>query len=354
MAASGPDVLQSANSSDGILNQVGSFDLGNFLHSAGISILLWIFAFKLFCEVLWFGIEKFNLENSVPKSVAVFLGGTSNTDLVKDTFKELGYKPVHLLELKKRNLLVANSVAVFDHTNVSDDSVKIQLLMFIRNICESFKDQRRYGGTSTPYFSHYYIDTLSAALNSENLELMSRLLRHLVMQRPDDSTPVDFVLVPKSGNVLLGHKLAQLLGCRCIYRKEPQNPSRSNAKDETKESDSLVNLEGLASLLIEADKRKVPMTGIAIDCNCSGGGSIIAAIQEWNWAATMHSKNISPVNEAFVLFRPDRTPIKRETPEGVAVSIKRYFDLSELQKKELQKQSDNDLKSFVKELVVHD
>ena len=177
--------------------------------------------------------------------------------------------------------------------------------------------------------SNYYIDTIAAAHDRSTLNQMALLLCYLIIVLPpSDGQPIDFVLTPKGGNPLLAYRVAQQLGSVCLFRKQPNEASRSKADSEVAPSAGLVNIEGLHYLVAKARQGERRLYGVAIDCNCSGGSSIAEATAEFNDVVSVLSLNVRYIDRAYVLYRPDNDHDPR-------VAINRFFDLTEAVKKRL-------------------
>lgn len=261
---------------------------------------------------------------------------TSQVDpksIVETTLSELGYSS-HKLEAMR----AANARQHYQVLGMTNDEVISRLLTVLADNTASFGYEIAYGET-TPNKSKYYVDTMSAALSESYLSEMAELMRFVVSQRKAGARPIDFVLAPKTGNVLLALAVSQKLAARCIYRKGDANNSRARSGEQSvgrKAAETRnVNLEGFQALLEHAKERSGPLYGICIDCNCSGGGEIARTIQEYNTTARSLPDYFSSMEEAFVLYRPDRSKMKSQCEDGQGISIERLFDLTEGQKKTL-------------------
>ena len=259
---------------------------------------------------------------------------TSQVDpksIVETTLDELGYS-----SQKVEAMRAANARQHYQVLGKTKDEAIVRLLTVLADNTAAFDYEIAYGET-TPNKSEYYVDTMSAALSESYLFEMAELMRFVISQRKAGAKPIDFVLAPKTGNVLLAQSLSQKLAAKCVFRKGDANNSRARSGEQSTDPKATetrnVNLEGFQALLEFAKGKNGPLYGICIDCNCSGGGEIARTIQEYNAASKSFPDHFAPMEEAFVLYRPDRSETKGQCEDGQEITIERLFDLTEGQKK---------------------
>lgn len=196
-------------------------------------------------------------------------------------------------------------------------------------------------GQASPSQSLYYINTMEASHRPQSLATMVELLKVLIRtQKPHESAP-DFLICPKEGNTLLVSALAQALNCACIFVKSERERSRVFSTSEQEVLTAISNFEGGLTLLKRsidpnADTRESrPVFGYAVDCNASGGSQLRNTIEDFNSFISRYSARIQPIDSAFMLFRADdKDNIDRKFRE-IGVTLHRYIDLRENDKKKL-------------------
>lgn len=261
--------------------------------------------------------------------------------LVRDVFSSLGYNAQEIEKLR-----LANTRRHYLTMGITEPEVKRRLLSILSSNVVSFDVEIKYGN-STPSQSRFYIDTMSASLNPEGLIDMTEIMLYLLSRRTQDAPPIDFVLAPKSGNVLLAQSVAKNLSVRCIYRKSANNNSRarfaSTGIDREGTNFKVVNLEGFEQVKSYALACGRPLYGVCLDCNCSGGGEMVNTVEEFNRVADTMPDLFRKVSEGFILYRPDQSEIKSRCADGSPITLTRYFDLTEKQK-EILSSKPNDAK----------
>lgn len=254
----------------------------------------------------------------------------STRTLVREALTELGYGN------SAQDLLIeANKKKQFAQLGLTEPAARVRLVRLL-NRCTRKLDLPLFYGKETPEKSQYYVDTIGASFDSSIVDEMAFLMNYLLSRRPSGSTPIDFVLSPKTGNVLLAYSLSRRSGMKCIFRKDDADSSRArNGEAAIDLHGALVNLQGLDSVLGEANLAGRKLYGVAIDCNCSGGSSIVRAVTEYNSVAKQHSDQLAIMSEVFVLYRPDQSTLSRVCKDDQKLHFERFFDLSEADKERL-------------------
>jgi len=171
---------------------------------------------------------------------------------------------------------------------------------------------------------------------------MSDLLIYLI--KVIYSKNLDFIIVPKSGNPLLGSHIAKKINARCILYKDKDDASRANdpqvaTGESCPELDLKINFEGANFL----DRNK-NLRGVVLDCNTSAGCKLIEVAQEFNKAITKANTNISKITDIFTLFRVDDMckDIDAEF-KYKGFKLHRFFDLNESLKQDIFKMQHEDI-----------
>lgn len=205
------------------------------------------------------------------------------------------------------------------------------LFILIADYIYEFDQEIAYG-SETRVISRYYINTMEASLNNDSCSVMVKLLYQLYLKNYDKHPKIDFVLVPKIGNPILAMEFAKKCGAICIIRKGKDDNSRvlSSNKDTLHK---ILNFEGLKTLQEIAKKSDSDLNGVIIDCNCSGGSSLIQSAGEFN---SLISNNlivrINPIKNAYTLFRADNKlspQIIDQKFSDSGLNLYRYVDLDE-------------------------
>lgn len=240
-------------------------------------------------------------------------------ELIENVLRKLGFS-------KKE---VINTASHLGKRKIIENNEDERLISLIYKYIMCFSEKVTYG-VETPVPSHYYINTMEASHNKEDLELMCRLINKLIT---NDSVFPDFVITPKSGNPIMGKEFAEFHNIVSIFRKS--NYDKSKARFIPSASNELafnVNYEGslrLNSLIEELkkyDSRDRKIHGIVIDCNASGASEILKTMEEFN---SHLSEGIDPIVEAYILFRPDVASDVDEKFSERGFKLNRYFDLND-------------------------
>lgn len=241
--------------------------------------------------------------------------GQEEKMIVTETLKELG---INADDIKNQ---------IFNGKHKSSEDKKIELLEFLSYYM--IQRQNEYG-YETFTKSNYYINTMEAAQNAEGLKIMTDILYTLISKSIQEK--IDFIITPKSGNPLLGKKLAEKLNIISILGKNTKDGAFAHLHNDDYDGKLLINYEGSTSLINTAKNSTTrKLKGILIDCNTSGGSQIMSIMDSFNdIVSNKPSLNISLLTDAFVLFRVDIDDNNIDSKfAGKGYHIHRWFDLSE-------------------------
>lgn len=279
--------------------------------------------------LIYFGIVR------IDSKLGKIIYGRYSNDIVKHALVELGFKIEDFTTLKKQLEITARKIAVKGET-IKDPYIKLVNLLAKNFIC--FGKQVKYGDV-TPKSSNYYLNTMEASHNQEDLDCMTSLIYELVNQDYKDgiiSKFPDFILTPKSGNPLLGYNFAKTYERVCIFKKGIGEKSSAKLSDDDYEYKLKTNYEGMWDLLriCEKDKDR-ELVGIIIDCNSSGGTQILDVLNDFNRIIEKQTLNIKPVTNAYILFRSDDSIDLDRKFADMNYRLVRYLDLNEEMKESL-------------------
>ncbi|SEA10125.1 hypothetical protein SAMN04488051_101660 [Alkalimonas amylolytica] len=186
-------------------------------------------------------------------------------------------------------------------------------------------------GKNTPSSSNYYIKTMEASHQYTSLQLMSMLLYLKYASIINEVDIINFIITPKMGNTLLGKNFSELCNATFIASK-PENDS-SRVKDNNNSFIIGSNFEGYSSLKARLQDGN-QLHGAIIDCNCSGGSTLIETANMFN---NFISKNgledkIKRITDVYVIFRADINISPDEIEAKFSsnnLRIHRLFDLDE-------------------------
>ncbi|GHU35791.1 hypothetical protein FACS1894172_18040 [Spirochaetia bacterium] len=208
------------------------------------------------------------------------------------------------------------------------------LCVCINNITKS--DDMNYYGHKTVVPTHYYIDTMGAAHNKDELEIMAKAILDLCGKRCRQMP--DFIITPKSGNPYLSYEIArQDSRIKTILIKSPHEGSFLRNRDE---ESMYINNEGVYQLINQFtnSKKERKLYGVAVDCNISGGTNLREAMEHFNeTVCKKYNGHIESVKDAVVLFHVDTTIDINKAFNDVGMNIFRYFDLTDEIKEKLFK-----------------
>ncbi len=249
-------------------------------------------------------------------------------------------------------------ISVFKELGVNKKSVEIKLshlrdgenlqypvsklIALLSKYIFKFDEELDYG-KMTVVSSNYYINTMEASHNTEDLNLMCILINKLIKSNYDTKYP-DFILTPKNGNPILGKKFAEINRIISIIGKASDDNSRARVDQSNPEVFSklfLMNFEGSQELfkkLKKENEKGKSFWGVAIDCNASGASSLLKMIDEFNNIMQLSEYNVEKVQHAYILFRPDTKEDVDKKFSEKDYKLYRYFDLNEDLKADLYAQ----------------
>lgn len=182
-------------------------------------------------------------------------------------------------------------------------------------------------GRSTRVQSKYFINTLEASYNEDDLGTMISAIRALITSSELPFCQIDFVLYPKSGNQILARNIFKNVDKNMIYVcRLDDNVSSYPLKPNVAAHMFSVQFENLDTLLQAAQhSRTGKLTGIAVDCSISTGDGIKNAITQFNQLIEQENLNINKIEHAFVLYA--HKPFQDEKNKDF--TLHRYFDMDE-------------------------
>lgn len=274
----------------------------------------------------------------IVKRETPFLGriiyGKYDVIIVKEALRELGYST------QQAERIVGRLKNVTDKEKYPQADTALRLLYILSKYIIKFENVISYGLISEGKmlsYSNYYINTMEATHNQNDLKELSHIMIRLLRNNKEDR--VDFIIVPKGGNPLLAQYIANELGANLIIAKDINDSARPQ---ESGELDRIgrIRYEGLNFLLERSDTKQIK--GIVLDCNTSGGTQLVTIISDFNDLVEKCNYPIVPICNCYVLFKL----VKLDINSGKEINIDkkfddinchlfRLFDLDEEDKKEL-------------------
>jgi len=302
---------------DAISTQTSDFTVALILILLFLGTLRSAIAYLGLTRGTW--LERFFYDQTHEKLASIAVG---------KTFEELGITSGSRSSMKLICPQIIRNVRVLDETQ----NLKKLLVLLAMNShsCLSIY------GKDTPVHTSVIINTMEASLIDENCVLMAELLLAIYTRKLLSHGQIDFIVVPKAGNPLLAKKLADMLNAICLVCKSDKDSSRIMPESHISNTNSNVslNVEGFTFLKNKADASNCQLSGILIDCNCSGGNGLIQTANEFNRIVRATGANVRPLHHGMVLFRVDLSlspsEFDRKFQEAESsLSISRYIDLDE-------------------------
>lgn len=295
------------------------------------------------------GIVKFN-----DKLPSRFIYGKFNKEIIKRALMELGYNDINIVE---HSVKVNNAQKRYKNS-ICDARVNVDtMILLLSKYTVSFEDNVIYG-KNTPTRTKFYINTMEAAKNSEDLLIMTELIEYLLTISIRNKTiprMPDFVITPKNGNPLLGSKYAEKNNSISIFVKSEKDPSNTHSAENQTYRNFSNNYEGALQLIAKSKEREDDLYGVAMDCNVSGGSNLLSVMKNFNSTISGIGQNIKPVNSAYVMFRVDKDDIDIDQYyQESGFEIFRYFDMGEESKKILVEIREKNEKPFSKNRKLYD
>ncbi len=172
--------------------------------------------------------------------------------------------------------------------------------------------------------SDYFINTLEASYNEQDLEIMVKAIRALIA-KSNLATDIDFILFLKSGNQILANNIyprdSNIIHICRIDGGKGFQPLKTTQNP----SDFSILYENLDRLLEVAKIRQSgeKLTGIVVDCSVSSGSGIANCIKDFNDFVKRHHLAINPIKDAFVLYS------HKPYTDNSDFTLHRYFDMDE-------------------------
>lgn len=208
----------------------------------------------------------------------------------------------------------------------SSSSIVEKLLELDSRHIKYFEDGLGHG-RSPRVQSKYFINTLEASYNENDLATMTTAIRSLIQSSELPFNQVDFVLYIKSGNQILARNIYNNVGNSMIYVcRQDSNSSRYPLQPKAAAHMYSVQFENLDTLLNAAKSyHGGKLTGIVVDCSVSTGDGIKEAINQFNQLIDKENLNINKIEHAFVLYA--HRPYSDE--ECKNFTLHRFFDMDE-------------------------
>lgn len=194
-------------------------------------------------------------------------------------------------------------------------------------------------GINTPVRSSFYVNTMAAVHDEDDLAVMVKIIDKLVSITSSESNLrfPDFIITPKSGNPILGYRLTRCKSPHCFSLIAKSQNEKSLVKsliDKPTRDELLLNFEGFNSLcefLKDMPNQRRKLRGVVVNGNVSGGSEIIQAMMYFNSLveSSGFSDRIEKVTEAFVLYRVDDNADVDKRFEQSGYKIFRLLDLNE-------------------------
>lgn len=247
--------------------------------------------------------------------------------LLKSTLQDMGYEDETVIT----NIKKSKSISYERNDKYLEKLIALisEHIIFTKNV--------KYGQGKE---SSYYINTMDAiqyeADSNTMIDLMEQLIAQYYKKNKDGIYDIDFIITPKSGNCILGYNYAKKRNRILLVAKNKNDNSYAKYNEGENIESFITNFEGANALIKLAKEKGRSLNGIALDCNCSSGSQLIDAMDYFNQIIKSEQlkKTITPVKEAFVLFRVDfeAASIDEKFKEK-NYNLHRYFDLNENIKK---------------------
>ena len=265
-------------------------------------------------------------------------------ELLKKVFLDLGYS-----ERKAQNNIQKLKKGRRQNGIIADeDKIVDKLLFIIGQFTTKFQNAIGFGEGKKSNKSNYYINTMEAVQNTAIKEELANYLLQLVLDKEQENS-VDFVLVPKGGNPLLGLKLAEALNCELLIGKDSNdsaqakvltNQENQNGIEVDNYNRSLLRYEGCQRLLNMPVRKGKKLYGIAVDDNTAGGSLLLSVADGFNNLIDSQASNIEKIKNCYVLFKLVKIINNKEVNidqkfQDRGLKLYRYFDLSEEDKKNI-------------------
>ncbi len=259
-----------------------------------------------------------------------FIYGNHDENLIEKVLFDWGFTDKTAKEINKS----MKNIAKRSKMKKAENSFE-RLILLLARYTMAFPTNINY---SKDINSRYYVDTMEASTDSDDLNEMTELMVTLINKTRKTNPAV--IVVPKGGNVELAQSVAMKYGAKLVVVKDKNDDSRATTIDSSTKECYKVNIEGSWELF---EHRKG--CAVLIDCNTSKGTQLINAVSEFN-SAVNHGMKVKAITDVFVLYRVDdgNTHID-DMFNAKSCVLHRYFDLNEDYKEQLYnlnfKQIDN-------------
>lgn len=177
--------------------------------------------------------------------------------------------------------------------------------------------------------SKYFINTLEASYNDNDLKIMKAAITKLV-QNEENVWDIDFVLGMKIGNSILSNSFAQdfdAIGVCFISLDKATQAVTLNEDNDKVDSLSLV-FENIDKIIEIANSKTKPLNGIVVDCSVSSGEGLKQCVMQFNKLIDEGTLgNVRKIEHAFVLYSHQNSDLDQRL-ENVC-KVHRFFDMDE-------------------------
>lgn len=249
-----------------------------------------------------------------------FIYGNYDVNLVAKILNDWGYSDRTIKEVNGSMINIAKQSKKIKIENYYE-----RLILLLARYTMTFPSDINY---SEDINSRYYVDTMEASTDSDDLKEMTELMVNLINKSKTSAPKV--VVVPKGGNVELAQSVAMKYSAKLVVVKDKNDDSRATSINSSNPDCHKVNIEGSWELF---ENRKGH--AILIDCNTSKGKQLINAVSEFNAAVSCGMK-VQPITDVFVLYRVDDGNTQIDSMfKDEKCTLYRYFDLNEDYKEQL-------------------
>jgi len=229
---------------------------------------------------------------------------------------------------KSQNPVLCSRVYERDKTFGGNESNKIiieRLLIMdgkhIKKFDDGYFHRRKY---ASEIKSQYFINSLEASYNHEDLNSMTIAIRRLIQENGPQK--IDFVLFLKNGNQTLAKNIFKNDRSIIYVCKTDEYSSYVPQGNILPMGSYSIQYENLDSLLSAANMNmSTNLVGVAIDCSISTGEGLKDIIQHFNNLLDENQNlKINKIEEAFILYT-----YKKIDDRTLEFKLHRFFDMDE-------------------------
>ena len=232
---------------------------------------------------------------------------------------------------------VNNAINTYKKEHIASDMPQTLIKLLSKCIIKSDSGYFQFNG----HKSAYYVDTMGKATDKYNCIEMRKAIEYLIHNRKKGKErKYDYIFSTKGGNISLVSSFVTDNNKISIVAKDEGEVVDSG--DVTNLSDSIINYEGLNTLIDYAQKEgRKEIKGIAIACNLANGSTLRQAIIKFNNTIKELQNNsvialsIQPIENIFILYRAIDEEGFDHKFNIEKLTCYRFFDLNENSKKTL-------------------